>query len=473
MGREAFRILWERRADFEIVLLLRPSRKNRKEFGSYAGDVHIVWGDVLNPSHVSKACQGIDACLHPLALISPEADRNPELAMQVNLEGTRSIVEAIEAQDPEHIRLVYINTIASYGDRLPPMHMGRTGDPVVPSLYDHYALTKIGGELAVMQSRIRHRVSLRQTFIMIPGLFSLMDPIMFHQPIHNLMECITARDSGRLLASCLDVPDDSDFWGNYYNIGGGPSCRTSYLGLLDRIFSLAGIAVEKVMDRSWFALKNFHMMYYQDAGELNRYLGHWEGGQDLEAYYREVWQHLPAVIRASARLSGLFPPYRRLVELIARRKLLHMAHGEDGTLRWRSRALKGDARAMARIRAAYGSMEAMDAIPPWGQDMPPLGIHQPHRHLDHGYDESKAVLGMKDLHGAAAFRGGRLESPEWAGDMHGQLSWECHQGHAFELTPHAMLKGGHWCPRCIAYPGDHEALARGNPFAAQVLRPPR
>ena len=78
--------------------------------------------------------------------------------------------------------------VAEYGDRLPPVHVGRTGDPLIPSLFDHYAITKVRGELAVMQSRIKHRVSLRQTFIMIPDLFSLMDPIMFHQPINSFME---------------------------------------------------------------------------------------------------------------------------------------------------------------------------------------------------------------------------------------------------------------------------------------------
>ncbi len=121
--------------------------------------------------------------------------------------------------------------MAEYGDRLPPVHVGRIGDPVIPSVYDHYALSKIKGELAVMQSRIKHRVSLRQTFIMIPGLFSLMDPIMFHQPINSFMENITARDSGRLMASCLDIPGDSDFWGGYYNISGGPECRITLPGV--------------------------------------------------------------------------------------------------------------------------------------------------------------------------------------------------------------------------------------------------
>jgi len=305
MGFETFRLLWEERDRYDIVLLLRPSKKNRKKFRSYmhqaAGEhlfpgrartvtdpnggvtnlpgLKIVWGDALNRGDIVEACRGIDWCLHTMALISPEADRNPVMAKLVNARATQYLVEAIEEEDPEHIRMVYIGSVAEYGDRLPPVHVGRTGDPVIPSIFDHYAISKINGELSVMQSNIRHRVSLRQTFIMIPGLFSLMDPIMFHQPVRSFMENITAKDAGRLLAACLEIPGESDFWGEYYNISGGPGCRTTYLEFLDAVYSMLGIRYRKVMERRWFALKNFHMQFFEDAGRLNNYLHHWEGGQ--------------------------------------------------------------------------------------------------------------------------------------------------------------------------------------------------
>ncbi|MCK5067717.1 MAG: NAD(P)-dependent oxidoreductase, partial [Bacteroidales bacterium] len=193
MGFETFKLLWEKRDRYDIVLFLRPSRKNKKRFRKYEREitegtgVRIVWGDALNRDDVVEACRGIDWCLHHMALISPAADRNPEMAEKVNARGTRYLVEAIEEQDPEHIRLVNVGTVAEYGSRLAPIHVARTGDPVIPSVYDHYAISKIRGELTVMQSLIKHRVSFRQTFIMIPNLFSLMDPIMFHQPINSFM----------------------------------------------------------------------------------------------------------------------------------------------------------------------------------------------------------------------------------------------------------------------------------------------
>ncbi len=261
MGFETFKGLWKRRERYEIVLLLRPTPREKKMFRAYeaaAGIAHtrgpgtvsgnglkIVWGDALNKEDVIEACRGIDWCLHVMALISPAADRDPEMAHRVNYLATLDIVEAIEAQDPDHIRMVYIGSVAEYGSRLPPFQVGRTGDPVLPSEFDYYALSKISAELAVMQSRIKHRVSLRQTFIMIPAIFSLQDPIMYHQPINSYMENVAVRDAGRVMVNCLDQADDSPFWGGYYNISGGPGCRTINYDFLDRLYSPDGHSFRK------------------------------------------------------------------------------------------------------------------------------------------------------------------------------------------------------------------------------------
>jgi len=488
MGKEVFKLLWERREQYDLVLLLRPLEVDKKLIRPYekeagiapsegrciveGGGLKIVWGDVLNREDVIEACRGIDCCLNAMALISPEADRNPEMAHRVNHLGTKMIVEAIEGQDPDHIRLVYIGSVAEYGDRLPPFHVGRTGDPVMPSEFDYYALTKIGGELAVMQSRIRHRVSLRQTFILIPDLFSLRDPIMYHQPINSFMENVTSRVSGQLMINTLEVDDDSDFWGEYYNISGGPACRTTYFEFLTRIYLILGLRMEKVMERSWFALKNFHMLFYEDAGRLDEYLHHWENGATMDDYYREVKKKLPWYLKITAWHCKYIPPYRWLIEKITRGQLKKLASQPEGTLRWVS---DGDT---DRINAFYGSDEQRRAIPGWGIDMPSLDHNFLHQRLDHGYDESKEILQLEDLKQAASFRGGELmDGKMWEGklkddqkgDMHAKLTWNCCMGHSFEMTAHAVLKGGHWCPECLSPPWNYPKVAQKNSFVRQLF----
>lgn len=479
MGFETFRQLWQKRDHYKLVLLLRPSAKNKRMFNAYEKDsgiepfagagvaqghgLKIVWGDIQNKEDVIEACRDIDCCLHPMALISPEADRNPDMAHKVNYLGTKNLVEAIEDEDPDRIRFVYIGSVAEYGSRLPQVHMGRTGDPVTPSIHDHYALSKISGELTVMQSRIRHRVSLRQTFIMIPDLFGLQDPIMFHQPVNSFMESITAQDSGRLLATCLEVPRDSDFWGGYYNISGGPAYRTTYIEFLQRIYSMLGLDYRQCMERNWFALQNFHMMFYEDSDRLNQYLHHWEGAQSPEDYYREVWTTLPWYLKMTAWCCKHIPGYRLLIQAVTKNQLKKMAMQAEGTLGWIAQGDEG------KINAFFGSLQAQQGIGDWDENMPCLDHQQAHLRLDHGYDESKSVLDTADLQQAAVFRGGSLASAIWDGNMQRKLPWQCAQGHSFEMTPHAVLKGGHWCLACISPPWNYPELARTNPFSAQVL----
>jgi len=50
MGSEAFKELLRRKDRYDIVLLLRPSKQNKKAFANYEGQegIKIVWGDYRN-----------------------------------------------------------------------------------------------------------------------------------------------------------------------------------------------------------------------------------------------------------------------------------------------------------------------------------------------------------------------------------------------------------------------------------------
>jgi nucleoside-diphosphate-sugar epimerase len=148
MGGEAFKELLRRRDLYDTVLLLRPSKKNRKAFAKYEGQkgLKIVWGDLCNFDDVLQAVSGVDHVLHPAAFISPAADYNPPLCRKINTCGTENIVEAIKRQPDsgDNIRLVSIGSVAEYGDRLPPVQWIKVGDPLKPSVGDYYATTKMG-----------------------------------------------------------------------------------------------------------------------------------------------------------------------------------------------------------------------------------------------------------------------------------------------------------------------------------------
>ncbi|HMF33131.1 MAG TPA: NAD(P)-dependent oxidoreductase [Candidatus Lokiarchaeia archaeon] len=488
MGFAAFQELWSRKNDqgerkYDIVLLLRPSQKNKDIFLPYekecgikpiegrgvcedgAQSVKIVWGDATIYEDVVEAVHGVDWILCPMAFISPEADRQPEQAKAVNTTAIEYVVKAIE-EEPNgagHIRFLYTGTVAATGDRLPPIHHGRVGDPLKPSIFDFYATTKIRGEWAVCESNIKHWASLRQTFIMIPDVMSLKDPIMFHQPINSYMENNTMRDAGRGLVNCLDIPDDSTFWRRVYNQGGGPSCRIIFLDFMNIAYKLLGVDYRKVMERKWFGLRNFHMQFYDDSGELNEYIHNWR--DTMETYTEMMKKALPTSLKIVAKLCKALPPFRKLVEKMTYKQLKALAERPDGTLGWYN------GRNDRRISAFYGSYEKFESIPDWDVDMPEMRHDAPFVKLNHGYDETKEELDLDDLKGVAEFRGGECTSASWSGDMYENVDWKCAFGHEFTAKPYTILKAGHWCPQCLAPPWNYDEIAKVNPFFAQIWYP--
>lgn len=481
MGFEAFQNLWKRRKNYDIILLQRPSEKNKNLFrkyeiecgitpitgkGTVKGEgLKIVWGDAIVYEDVKEACHGIDWCLCPMAFISPAADINPDMAKAVNTTAIKHIVKAIEEQPSgtERVKFIYTGTVAETGDRLPPIHVGRVGDPLKPSIFDFYAITKIAGERAVLESNIKHWVSLRQTFIMTTD--DLMDPIMFHQPINSFMENNTKEDAGRGLVNCLDVPEDSDFWRRVYNMAGGPSCRTTFYEMMKRALAINGLRLDRVIERKWFALRNFHMQFYEDSHVLNDYIGNW--GHSNEHYYENLAQDRSIGLKLISFLCSRIPFIRNQVEKATYKRFYKMvAESKNGTVYWYEN--KND----MRISAFYKDYKTYESIPDWGVDIPELDASKLESiRLDHGYDESKEKLDIPDLKSAAAFRGGQCLSTEWNGDMYETLDWLCTYEHRFTAKPFTILKAGHWCPVCVSPPWNFDDEAKKNQFFAQVWYP--
>jgi nucleoside-diphosphate-sugar epimerase len=486
MGYEAFKELWGKRDKYDIVVLLRPSEKNKNLIRKYEEEVgikpilgkgvterggfKIVWGDAATYADVEEAIRGVDWVLDAMAFISPQADYYPELAKACNTDGIQNIVKAIEAQPngAEHIRLVYTGTVAETGDRLQSIHWGRIGDPLKPSIFDFYAVTKIAGERAVLDSTIKHWASLRMTYIMptdYAEFNSLMDPIMFHQPIDSFMENITARDAGYGLVRCLDIPDGSDFWRRAYNMGGGPKLRCVCYDFMNKSFQMNGLSgIEACAEREWFALRNFHMQYYEDSHTLNDYLHYWR--DSLDGYWEDLARTMPTDMQQMAAECRKNPELRKQMEQSTYEILRNMAENHrNGTAYWYKN------RCDMRITAFFKNCETYETIPGWGINMPQIDPEPAWSRLDHGYDESKEKLALKDLQGAAIFRGGKCLAKRWNGDMYGALQWKCARGHVFKGKPYTILKAGHWCPDCVPPPWNYDDEARINPFFAQVWYP--
>jgi nucleoside-diphosphate-sugar epimerase len=440
MGHEAFKELLKKRDAYDIVLLLIPSSKKRIQEYSNINGVSVVWGDIRNPDDVEKAVEGVDHVLHPAALIAPQADRKPLTCRNINFGGTKNLIAAIKKQQRE-IKFVYISSIAVYGDRLPPIHMLGVGDPLKPSVGDFYATTKIDSERAIIESGLDKWAILRQTYIAIPDVISLLDPILFHQPLNTHLELITNEDAGYGLAQTLEVPDE--FYGQVYNMSGGPACRVVFNDYLAKMMKIFGLGdYRKIMDPDWFATRNFHCGWYRDSEKLNGYLHHWR--HTLEDHYHQAEESIPWYLKAGA---GIAPP--SVVKLVIKRyadPLKWVEHDET-----------------EKITAFFGSRKAWENIPGWDEYKEPSPSSTG---IPSFLQKTFGTGSLEDMKELAAWRGGQCLSSEFK-DLKTKLSWQCGLGHKFEAAPRLLL-AGHWCPDCTQPPWDYDTQAKSDPALASL-----
>ena len=522
MGWAGFRELYRKRDRFKIRLLARPSRKNMKLLEPYAHEpaVEIVWGDLTDYNEVCAGVSGADYVLHVGGMVSPAADYFPEKTLEVNVTAAENIVKAVLAQkNADDIKVVYIGSVAQCGDRLWPVHWGRTGDPVYASRFDRYSVSKCIAEKIITDSGIRKWVSLRQTGILYPGILKVLSPTAFHVPIQGVLEWATVEDSGRLLANVVEDWVPEDFWNRFYNISSGEQYRMTNYEFESRLLRSLGLpAPEKVFEPQWFATRNFHGMWYTDSDLLEDYL-HFRANVPVDDYFRDMKRHLPWFWH----LAFLAPAFA--VKLFMK----PIVHEKGmGTQWW----VEHDPE---KMEAYYGSIEEYRNIKSWDQMKPPCWEKNLDRaraagevrELDHGYDTLKSIYSLTDdeIEEAARFRGGHFLGVKTTGTGHasavtgkteadgnstegrnvnaglrgkesGQQTadsgiisghpqeeagmtacreqgtvyvWECENGHRFEASLEYVLLGGGWCTEC---PLDevHKCTTDRNRFISQVLR---
>ncbi len=462
MGWSTLQELLNRKERFNIKILSLPSNANKNRLVPYIkkGVLEVVWGDLLNYNDILRGVSGSDFVLHVGGMVSPKADAFPEETMKVNITAAKNIVAAIKAApDPDSISVVYIGSVAQTGDRPSPLHWGRCGDPIFPSIHDYYALSKSIAESIFAESGLKRWVSIRQSGMLYPSLLKKANnPIAFHVPFNEVLEWATVEDSGRVLANLCDMELPEQFWRSFYNLSSGSSYRlTNYEFEVLLLKTISVPPPEKIFDIKWFATRNFHGQWYLDSDVLENYL-HFRENIECEVYFKRMAKELPWYFSLAKLLPSSL--IKLFMKQVAKTK-------ELGTLDWIKR---GD---IERINAHFGSQDEMNKITSWDD----FDFSRPSETpilLDHGYDESKPLseLNIDDIKKAAAFRGGKCLSEKMlAGDIFTPLSWECQFGHKFSATPNTILRGGHWCPECLSEKRwEYDSIAKGNRFFAQVWR---
>lgn len=191
---------------WELHALARPTSdtSNLDRFG-----VRRWTGDLRDEEVMRQACSGVDVVFHLAAVTAARDEAGYEAA---NVEGTRTVVEAIAAADPHPARLVYLSSYAACGPAPP---RGVRGREETPAPLTAYGRTKLAGEAIVrsLAGRGVEVVVMRAPAVYGPGdraLLPYFRLIRWHlAPIpdggENRLHLIYVEDLARALAGAAEV----------------------------------------------------------------------------------------------------------------------------------------------------------------------------------------------------------------------------------------------------------------------------
>ena len=294
VGLEVLKELHQHKKWYEVKVLEQNTAGVLRKLKPYRKDFQLILGDLCDQNILQKATADIDFVIHLAAVIPPLADREPELAERINVNGTRMLIQSVEKQSPAAFFL-YTSSISIYGDRVYNPWI-TVEDPLLPSEGDEYAQTKIRAENIVRKSRLKWSI-FRLPAIMGPQ--TRMDPLFFNMPLDTSLEIATAGDTGFALVEA--VYHQEDIKGRTFNLSGGEKCRTTYRDFLTQVFAAMGLRNMNLPENA-FAQKNFHCGNYADSDQLEEIL-HFQ--QDsLEDYYKILKNKNTGFSKA---LLSLFP----------------------------------------------------------------------------------------------------------------------------------------------------------------------
>ena len=162
-------------------------------------NTRVLPGDIMDTDSLKQALEGVDWLFHLAAILPPAAEVDRERTFRINVDGTRSVMEACSSLSKPP-KLIFASSISVYGDTTATTDLIGPDHPAAP--IDIYAESKLVSEDDLKASNLPY-VNLRIAAISIPAFLDPPEPWPFQAG--QRIELVALSD----LVTAKNKPSDS------------------------------------------------------------------------------------------------------------------------------------------------------------------------------------------------------------------------------------------------------------------------
>jgi nucleoside-diphosphate-sugar epimerase len=257
MGKELSFILAEKGYKIRVFDIPQANFTGLKEKG-----IEIFEGDITDIESVKNSLKDVDMVVHLAAILPPLSENNKELAVKVNVDGTKNLVDAIENHGNK-ARLIFSSSVATYGDTTdlePPVTVDTKQRPNT-----NYSETKVKCEKHILNSDVDY------TILRISGmvLAALLDPPEWPFTAEQRVEMVFRDDVVSALVAAVEVKESTN---KILIVAGGKTWQMKGHEFVEEFFKILDIEpedaeyAEKPVYSDWYDTEEAqNLLNYQET----------------------------------------------------------------------------------------------------------------------------------------------------------------------------------------------------------------
>ncbi|MFX1591517.1 MAG: NAD-dependent epimerase/dehydratase family protein, partial [Promethearchaeota archaeon] len=235
VGESTLKKLVKQRHEVRCFDIKNSKTKSIKKRLSKKVDFDTYWGNITKREDVNNAVRNQDCIIHLAAIIPPLSERNPELAYNVNVGGTKNLINAAKKQSKQP-KLIIASSLAVYGPKMNCETLRCVDEPLYPT--DNYSHHKVEIEKLVKESGLPWLI-LRLAAVASLRFPLTIDPIIYEIPLDQRIEIIYIKDAATAFANAVKT----NITNKVLLIGGGKSCQIYQREYAEKMFDVMGISM--------------------------------------------------------------------------------------------------------------------------------------------------------------------------------------------------------------------------------------